>query len=432
MPRRRELPRREERYLVLVFIPLLCLSPGGFRAPWGPSWDQRRVVGCERGSRGRGTALAQRWLVLFRALQHRWFTRRWSLLLLVAIAPLGGGVWWLWLPAGRVSLEGLSAGRPAAGERSPPARTPPAVLRPVNVELDADWSPRLPPLYHGSKVIALVGLDGGPGRRGSGLADTLIILVLQPEQRRMGVVGVPRDLWVDYGAPVGHDRINRFIVTARAEGLEPLELLRRVCRDTLRVEIDHWLAIDLGVFERAVDLLGGVEVSVPCGIMDDFLDERTESGRRRLEVTPGRVPMDGPTAAMYVRSRHGRSDWSRARRQQAVLLAMRDRTSGLGGMTRWPALWSQIEDSLTTDLRRYELFGLARTMLAVPAEGLHGVVLGHQEAHPARTAAGQAVLIADEPSIARRLDTLFEAPLPGLLPSNVACLPADVALRRGR
>jgi hypothetical protein len=154
----------------------------------------------------------------------------------------------------------------------------------------------------------------------------------------------------------------------------------------------------------------------------------TDDGVARIEGPTLNVS-DGATAAMYVRSRHGRSDWNRARRQQAVLLGVRHELETLGGLAKLPSLWDELEASVQTDLRRVELLALARRAFAVEPSHLHGLVLGAAEMHGEMTSDGRAVLIPDPSAIERALAGLFSAPSPGAALPGAKCAPKDAALR---
>lgn len=288
-------------------------------------------------------------------------------------------------------------------------------------------APVVSPISGGAENILLVGTDRGAGRPGSGLADTILVARLA-QHGEIAVISIPRDLYV----PIPdhrEDRINTVLNVAAARGEDGLGLLGRVIANTLGLPVGHAILIDLGVLERAVDLIGGINVEVPCPIMDNFIDSREPSGRRPLEVGVGRQHMVGTTASMYVRSRHGRSDWSRARRQQAVLVGMKERLGTVGGIAQAPALWRELEDSITTDMSRFELFSLVRRVAATPASRLHGVVLGNKETRPSVTEDGRSVLLPDPEAIARAMGGAFSAAAPGRLPPRAECPPADVALR---
>ena len=134
---------------------------------------------------------------------------------------------------------------------------------------------------------------------------------------------------------------------------------------------------------------------------------------------------------MYARSRHGRSDFNRARRQQAILVGMRRELSNPGTLLRLPSLFGQFEDSVETDLRRVEVLTLAQRVLRVDARHLHGLVLGVEVTTPFQTADGKAVLRPNQAAIDSALSKLFSAPSPGLPQVGSVCPKADIALSSG-
>jgi len=284
---------------------------------------------------------------------------------------------------------------------------------------------RTPPLTN-TRNFLVVGLDRRPDGSGPALADSLVVVVLDEASQHVGLISFPRDLYVDI-PDSGTDRINTVYQVAKRSKREPLALLSRVVEDTLKLPIEHALALDLGVFERAVDAVGGVDVSVPCPIRDNFVDTREASGRRELDLDAGQRHLDGVTAAMYVRSRHGRSDFHRARRQQAVLLGVQRTLAGLG-VLKLPDLWGAFESSVETDMRRIQLLALARRALSLDAAHLHGIVIGHEHVQGFRTPDGKSVLLPNYEAIDASLGKLFSADSPGVRPKQAVCEPKDAAL----
>jgi polyisoprenyl-teichoic acid--peptidoglycan teichoic acid transferase len=286
-----------------------------------------------------------------------------------------------------------------------------------------------PPFEYTDNYL-LVGLDRRPFGGGAGLSDTIVIAVFDEPSNALGLVSIPRDLWVEIP---GHaaDRINTVMNVASRSGEDPLALLGRVVENTLGLPITHSVAIDIGVFERAVDALGGVTVDVHCPIVDRFVDPRDPSGYRKLDLAAGPARLDGVTAAMYARSRHGRSDFSRARRQQAILVGMRRELGKPRTLLRLPALFGQFEASLETDLRRVDVLALSERLLRVKPERLHGLVLDVEQVSAMRAAGGRAVLAPHRDAIDAALNQLFSAPSPGLERAGSVCPKADVALSSG-
>ena len=273
----------------------------------------------------------------------------------------------------------------------------------------------------------LVGLDRSRSRLG-GRADAIVVVVLDTSGH-VGLVSVPRDLYVE--VPLhGPARINATMRIAVHTGRDPLALMGRVVSDTLSMKIDHTVILSVDTFERVVDALDGIDVDVPCAINDNFHDDRVPGGLRPMRVAAGRNHLDGITAAMYVRSRHGRSDMSRARRQQAVLMAVKNRLASPSSASALPSLLETFAETVATDMSRYELLMLARKLEGLSLDHLHGVVLGHRETHPHRTVEGRAVLLPDYEAIDRSLGNLFSADAPGLQPPGSRCQDVDAALSR--
>lgn len=302
------------------------------------------------------------------------------------------------------------------------AEAPIALPRVAPVQARPARTPRL----QNTRNFLLIGLDRRADGSGPALADSLVVVVLDERSEHIGIVSVPRDLLVDIPDSPS-DRINTVYQVARRSKRDPLALMSRVVEDTLKLPLEHALALDLGVFERAVDAVGGVDVDVPCPLRDNFVDLRVAGGRRLLDIEAGRQHLDGVTAAMYARSRHGRSDFSRTRRQQAVLLGVQHALSGFGAL-KLPELWNAFERSIETDLRRIELLALAKRAAAVESAHLHGLVIGHEHVQGHRTADGKSVLLPNFDAIDAALGKLFSAPRPGTRPAHAVCEPKDAAL----
>ena len=364
-------------------------------------------------------------------MQQGWRKRlAWMAVLTVAAASYAACAW-LWAAPYRASAHPTPL-HATGGPVVTSIVVAPATATSVAAEAPAQAVPvvsatraRTPSLAN-TRNFLVIGLDRRPDGTGPSLADTLLVVVLDEQSQHVGLVSIPRDLYVDI-PDSSTDRINTVYQVAKRTKRDPLELMSRVVADTLKLPIEHALALDLGVFERAVDAVGGVDVDVPCAISDNFVDSRAEGGRRLLDVDAGRRHMDGATAAMYVRSRHGRSDFHRARRQQAVLFGVRQTLAGLG-MLKLPDLFGAFEASVETDMRRIDLLALGRRALSLDPTHLHGLVIGHEHVQGFRTPEGKSVLIPNYEAIDASLAKLFHAPSPGVRAEHALCEPKNAAL----
>ncbi|MFO8072157.1 MAG: LCP family protein [Polyangia bacterium] len=355
----------------------------------------------------------------------------------VALAVLLSAVCW----GGCSSDDGSSSsksGSDAAAELEPG--------QPIEEEPEYDAGAGLEPAARGTAGVDIAG-DTGSGVEGGGRGvenllllgfdawgripgrtDAILVLSLRRSTSDIAVISVPRDLWVEIpGYEPG--RINK-VARVGEIGKVPgggLELMRRVVERELGIELDAVVASDFAGFERAIDVLGGVEVDVACPIRDSFLVNRSGSERETLSLAAGRQLLDGRTALLYARSRHGRTDLDRARRQQAVLLGVERRLRRLDAILRLPALWSELSVHLRTDLDLSAALRLARFAVAAGAGMVHGVVLRPPVVRSWRTPDGKAVLVLDREKLDEALKGVFEAPAPGLR-SRPTCPAPDVAL----
>ncbi len=328
-----------------------------------------------------------------------------------------------WLMGNFGKLNRRSPQRVAAPSGQPASPEVPI----VNI-MDLPVEPRRPPLS-GTQNYLIAGVDRRPGGEGGGLTDTLIVIVIEKRTGNVGLISIPRDTAVEIPKH-GINRINAAYGLAYSRGDNALEALKQSVSDLIALPIEHAIVVDLNVFEHLVDALGGVTVDVPCPIIDDFIDSRTPSGRRVLDVKAGNVRMDGATAAMYVRSRHGRSDFGRTRRQQAVLAAIHREALAIGTLGHVIEVWNALERNIATDFKRYELLDLARRALGLKLEHLHGLVLTDAQVEP-RFDHGRALLFPKLDAIDEAIGGLFSASVPGAPEHGAVCPPADIALQKG-
>lgn len=323
----------------------------------------------------------------------------------------------------------LRAARPHPRDAAPVAKTvgSPVATLPAPLELRIERI-RTPPLT-GTVNILLAGIDARPGRSGY-RTDALLLVVLDPRTRHVGLVSIPRDLLVNLP---GQDavRINTVYLRGVRQGGRATGTgrLRRVVRDVVGLPVSHVVFIDHGGFEQLIDAMGGVPVRVVCPIRDRFLDPRGPGGRLTLELPAGTHWLDGRTALMFARSRHGRGIVDRARRQQAVLLGIRDRLVMLGPR-RLGELLPALRETVYTELEALELVRLARWLSRVERARVHGLLLGRHLA-PTVLPDGRWVMAPDAEAIAAAMRGLFHAGRPGRRAYR-SCPPVDAALSRHR
>ncbi|MFE7776332.1 LCP family protein [Streptomyces sp. NPDC057445] len=189
---------------------------------------------------------------------------------------------------------------------------------------------------HGTNIL-VVGIDSRTGlsaaekRRlhvggeGCDCTDVMMLVHLSEDQRRVGVVSIPRDSYVEYapsGDPAGPVRRGK-INGAFKIGRGPLAV--RTVEKATGLHIDHYLETGFTGFEQAVDNLGGATVCTDKPLKDE------NSG---LDIAAGTHHLDGNRTLRYVRARHINrpGDLGRVRRQQRMLADMLARLTDEGAL----------------------------------------------------------------------------------------------------
>lgn len=205
-------------------------------------------------------------------------------------------------------------------------------------------------------------------------ADTMMLVSIDPRSKTIGLLSLPRDLWVTI--PVAEkknveDRINTVFVYAKTydtPGGGPA-LAKRTVERLINAKVHYAAWVDFHGFVRVVDSLGGLLVDVRAPLKDNQFpteDYRTQ----RIYFAPGLQRMDGERALMYARSRHQDSDLARAARQQDLLLAARQRVLQLDLIPKLPRLISEFRETVQTDMAPVEILGLARLAKEIDARNI--------------------------------------------------------------
>ncbi|MCS7222643.1 MAG: LCP family protein [Anaerolineae bacterium] len=216
--------------------------------------------------------------------------------------------------------------------------------------------------------ILLMGVDQRPGERGPSRTDTLIVVTINPATGRVGMLSIPRDLWVRIPGYEMFGKINTAYVVGEQHGYPGggAALAKQTVSELIGYPVHYYVKVNFDGFRRLIDLIGGIDIYVPRDINDPtFPDDNY--GYDPLFIPAGQHHMNGDLALKYARTRHGDDDYGRARRQQQVLLATKEqimRADMLPSLIlRLPQLMQTFADNVETDIpldRMVTLANLAR------------------------------------------------------------------------
>jgi LCP family protein required for cell wall assembly len=197
-------------------------------------------------------------------------------------------------------------------------------------------------------TFLLIGSDFMTGRTHS-LTDTLMLVSIDMSTEKVSFVSVPRDTSnfdLYYGGWVGPTfKINTLLNSAGTKYLRspdpPMKTLENEIGFLVGVPVNYYAALDLNGFARMVDALGGIDIVNQRAINDPSTG---------IVMAPGPVHLDGATAMLYVRSReNGGSDYLRAARQQALLVALEHKVVSPAGLGQLGTLLSLAGKTIGTD-----------------------------------------------------------------------------------
>ncbi len=202
--------------------------------------------------------------------------------------------------------------------------------------------------------MLLLGVDKSEGRSeewgadaSNFRADTIILARVDPPGQKVTLVSIPRDTMVDMGAN-GEQKINA------AYSFGGAAYMVDVVSDFAGVDISHYAEIDFEQLISIVDTIGGIEVTLPVAVQDDYAV---------IDLPAGTQTLNGAEALGLCRARHaydeyGGGDFYRAANQRMVIGAIVKKVLSLGDLTTMAATVSELANSVTTDFGVTDIVGL--------------------------------------------------------------------------
>ncbi len=214
--------------------------------------------------------------------------------------------------------------------------------------------------------VLLLGSDGEITNDGFVRTDTMIILSINRTTGTVGMLSLPRDLFV-YIPAWRMARINQTYARGQSGGWSDgtFELMRQMLLYNFGVNVHYYAMIDLSGFKEIIDTIGGVDVTVDCAIEDlPLVGAEVPSMARRVNeegyfaLDVGYYHLTGPEALWYARSRFNSTDFDRGRRQQQILRAIWRKARDTGELANLPQLWGQVTQVVDTNLGLEDMLGL--------------------------------------------------------------------------
>jgi LCP family protein required for cell wall assembly len=249
-------------------------------------------------------------------------------------------------------------------------------------------------LKNGQQVNILLLGYGGAENDAPWLTDSIMAVSIDPSSRRVLEASIPRDLYVKIdGWQDGRDyqeKINAAFVVGNDPGsfgpgpLKPEfqgkdgagHLVEATVSKLTGLTFDRYAAVDFKAFRSVVDALGGVTVRLDTTLNDchypDYTNGYVNHGvplgyacppGAGIHFPAGHYGVNGEQALEIARSRDAEepeqaSDFARARRQQMIIAAIRQRAVSADALLKAPQLMDTLQNDFKTDMDLNDLKAL--------------------------------------------------------------------------
>lgn len=268
-------------------------------------------------------------------------------------------------------------------------------VAPIAQALNPKSTPTPTPDPLAPRNVLLLGY-GGAGHEGGTLTDTMIVAHIIPKSKLVYLISIPRDIWVPI--PMKNDTKNFKVNHAFSIGIDDKrypdklpqytgisgagQLSKEMVKLITGLEIHNFISVNFDGFKNIVNTLGTIKVNVPyyfkdeyypikgkeddtCGLTEEqfkaihatlsgqLLEQEFKCRFETVEFDKGIAEMDGETALKFVRSRHSTingSDFGRSLRQQAFIIAIKNKLLSFGSITKIIPALNNLSKNTQTDI----------------------------------------------------------------------------------
>lgn len=182
--------------------------------------------------------------------------------------------------------------------------------------------------------VLLLGVD--ERENDSGRSDTMIVLTVNPIEKSVKMISIPRDTLTTIVGKGTEDKINH------AYAFGGVEMSMDTVENLLDIPIDYFVQINMEGFQEIVDAVGEVKVQNDLKFSYDGYD-----------FPEGELTLNGDEALAFSRMRYEGGDFGRQLRQREVIQAVIQKGASVSSLWKFDdifdALGSNIKTNLTFD-----------------------------------------------------------------------------------
>jgi LCP family protein required for cell wall assembly len=208
--------------------------------------------------------------------------------------------------------------------------------------------------------ILLLGYRGVDDPNGGLLTDSMMVMSIKKSTGEVALISVPRDLYVTLPHSEAKGKINEAYAVGTKNGSwqGALSYSKQEIEDVTGLDINYVASIDFQAFKEIVDTLGGVTV-----YLDKPFVEKVPFAEGSISLPAGTSTINGEKALLYSRARESSSDFDRVRRQQQVLMGIKEKALNLGVIsnpTKIVSIINSLGNHVRTDAELWEIQDLAQ------------------------------------------------------------------------
>lgn len=221
---------------------------------------------------------------------------------------------------------------------------------------------------------------GAAGEKDAGrnLTDTIMVMSIDTKTKKMALLSLPRDLYVQVPDSNSFTKING-LYSIGIKNDQGIDLIQESVEKITGLKINYYLIANYDGFKDVVDSIDGINVQVDRDIYDDRYPGPNYS-YQTFQIKKGLHNMDGETALKFVRERHDdpEGDFGRAKRQQKVIQAIKNKmfsVKTLLNISTLNSMLNAIGNNIKTNISLSEVESFVNLSRQIDTQNINNVVV---------------------------------------------------------
>ncbi|MCZ7543897.1 MAG: LCP family protein [Anaerolineae bacterium] len=161
--------------------------------------------------------------------------------------------------------------------------------------------------WNGSEryTVLVMGIDRRRGEPGSAFrTDTMLLVSIDPATQSLGILSIPRDLYVVIPGYSDRHRVNEALPLGELQHVDyGPQLAMQTVQLNFGIRVHEYITVEFDAFTTLIDAVGGIDVNVDAAINDPYYPDEGY-GYDPFYIDAGLQHMDGATALRYARTRY--------------------------------------------------------------------------------------------------------------------------------